>query len=322
MTDEIIVFLLFRKKLRPLLEGISNALLPNASIRENGGERSAAHFVELVQEALQYRFHGRDWYLHGVSTGEPAPEALKLAHVDISFIEVQSYIMKLAEAYSWCLVPWGVYGTGQMIAFISRDPTIFTRVKKYLVESNQDLLVSSYGVEDLKEKRFRGAIFRGEDEHRSQHLWTWGRGNADSALVLTYDSNPPLPSQVPRNAEIICETLGYQFQPVLRRWIRVQDENALAHYLKKRTAIVTAPGLDERLLWLALQDFAEVANFVNEDRLYFGRKALETASWIYIPRHDDQGWEIYINRDQAMTTRFLEGGRLTCVPGFLHKYFC
>jgi len=49
-------------------------------------------------------------------------------------------------------------------------------------------------------------------------------------------------------------------------------------------------GLDERLMWLALQDFAAVANLVNEDRLYFGLKVLQTASWIYIPRRDDPGW--------------------------------
>lgn len=298
-------------------------MLGGSAVREDGGEKAAARFSELVREGLQYRFHGRDWYLHGPPTGKPIPGFLKPAHSnDISYVELAWYIIELAKAYSWCLAPWGVYGTGQMIALVSEDPTIFAKVSKYLVGSNPGLVVSSYTEEELREKRFKGAIFRAEDENRGHDLWTNARGPTDSALVLAYQSNPALPSQLPANAKLVCELLGHHLQPVLRRWIRVEDENALKECLKGRTVIVTAPGLDERLMWLALQDFGGVANHVNQDPFDFGLQALKTASWIYVPRHDDQGWEAYINRDPAETTRLLEAESLRHSSGFCHKYFC
>jgi len=51
------------------------------------------------------------------------------------------------------------------------------------------------------------------------------------------------------------------------------------------TAIVTSPGLGEKIKWLAIHDFADVASYINRDPLSLGLKALESASLIYISAH-------------------------------------
>jgi hypothetical protein len=103
---------------------------------------------------------------------------------------------------------------------------------------------------------------------------------------------------------------------------QVQDEAALLHFVQNDPAvIVTAPGLNERFMWLALQVFAEVAEHVNQDPLHFGLKALETVSWIYIPKSDDGKREIYMNNDPAVTTRFTQCEEMTHAPCFAHQFF-
>jgi len=227
------------------------------------------------------------------------------------------------HSYSWSLMPWGVQYTGQMIAFLSSDEAIFAKAAgafqgAYL----RDLHVSSYTEEELREKRFRGAAFHRSGTFRGQGLWKHGRGFSDSALVLNYGSADSKLA-LPHDAEIVCEEPGSQLgNPVIRRWIRVQGEAALIHFVQNDpSVIVTAPGLDERLMWLALQDFAEVADHVNQDTLHFGLKALETVSWVYIPMSDDGRREIYVNNDPVVTTRFTQCDEMTRAPNFAHQFF-
>jgi len=74
-----------------------------------------------------------------------------------------------------------------------------------------------------------------------------------------------------------------------------------AHASRDIELIVTASGLNEQIMCLALQDFAGVAEHVNRDPLHFGLLALKSASWIYIPTNYDEKWEIYMNQDSLIT---------------------
>ena len=139
---------------------------------------------------------------------------LKVANTDdISYLDMLSYVHQLTRSYSWCLIPWDVCGTGQMIALIASEEAIFKRAKDWLMGGgNCDLMVSSYSIDELEEKRFNGAIFRGSDDLRGQHLWRHGRGSSDSALVLTYDpTRSRLQNRLPM-LRLFARCLGISFK--------------------------------------------------------------------------------------------------------------
>lgn len=323
MAGNILTFLLFRENLIALLENIHYRLLPDASLYEENEENPVTRFLDLLKEAVRYRSHGRNWYLHGALTANAPPRVLKTANrYDLSYVDALSYVEKLAQSYSWSLIPWGTYGTGQMIGFISSDKSIFNKVMRYLAESNPDLVVSSYTADDLSSKRFRGGIFLPVGEHYGRELWHHGHSPSGSIMVLSYSTG--LSSSDPSNIETVCESRGHQLgNPIHRRWIRVRGEEALQHYIASRdTVIVTASGLTEQVMWLALQDFAGVAEHISADPLHFGLKALESASWVYVPTNADEKWNIYLDRDPIRAGRFLESTGLLSTPHFLHKYFC
>jgi hypothetical protein len=322
MTNKVMTLVLFRKQLLPTLDYLYRVFLQDASLKEGTEEKSVESFFEIAKEALRWRLHARDWFLHGKQRGSEAILPLKLAHQEnVSYEEVLSYVERLSHSYSWSLLPWGVQYTGQMIAFLSSDETVFAKTAEAFQVHHRDLHVSSYTKEELREKRFRGAAFHRSTDFRGQGLWKYGRGSSDSALVLNYASVEN-PGKLPPNCEMVCEAIGYQFQPILRRWIRVWDEQALLHFVQNDPAvIVTASGLDERFMWLALQDFGDVAEHVNQDTLHFGLKALETASWVYIPMSDDGKLEIYANNDPAVTTSFTQCDEMTHAPYFTHQFF-
>jgi hypothetical protein len=324
MTHKSLKLFLFRKRLLPALEHLHHRALPDAAVREGGEDKLIARFAELVEEAARHRFFGRDWYLHGEPIGHAAtPPTMRIARRDkLSYRELVAYVHDLSHACSWSVIPWGVPSTGQMMALVSSDETVFNTADSWLIGlANRDLVVSSYTSEELEREQFRGAIFCRSGDYRGQGLWKHGRGSSDSALVLNYCS-PEKRGKLPSNCELVCEANGYQFQPIVRRWVRVRDEAALLHFVQNDPAvIVTASGLDERLMWLALQDFAEVAEHVNRDPLHFGMKALETVSWIYIPMSDDGKREIYLNNDPAVTTRFTHSDEMMRAPNFAHQFF-
>jgi hypothetical protein len=318
-----IAILLFRKKMLPAFEHM-HYILPDAALRESGEEKPIARFLEVVKEALQYQLHGRAWYVHGVSKECGTPEMPRLAHDDVSWQQIVKHVQELTKAYSWCLLPWGVNYAGQMVAFIA-EGLAFEKGLKFLQGAYyRDLNVSSYTVQDISEKKFRGGVFYSSSvESHARALWKYGRGSCDSALVLHYASECSL-SDLPPGAEMIYETHGQQFgNPTRRRWVRVYDEAALLHYVASRDRVIfTAPGVDDRLMWLALQDYGDIAEGINQDPLQFAMKALESASWIYVPMNDDDKWNIYINQDPAVTSRFLESEELTSAAHFLHRCFC
>ena len=324
MAKDFLVFLLLRKKLLPLLEALPRTLLPDASLKLDGIEQSVNEFGTLIAESLRYQQHGRDWYLCGKPIRTTVPQVLKASHnFAISYLDLKSYVEELALSYSWCLLPWGIYGTGQMIAFVSSNQEISSKFVRYLSQGNRDLLMPSYTSEQVKTGQFKGALFLRTAESRGRELWKYGRGPSDSVLVLNYQPESS-PAAVPKGAEVLVEALGQQLgNPIRRRWICIREENALQFYAGRcDTIIITTSDLDERVAWLALQDFAEVAERVNHDPLYFALKALETASWIYVPTNYDEKWDIYINHDPTVTTRLLESEDLIQSPHFLHKYFC
>lgn len=318
----MIACLLLRDQIAPLLECIHLAILKDASLREGNGEAPIARFSEILKESLKWKKHARDWCLHGTQTAGESPALLHMANRDdFSYPEVVAYVEKLCQAYSWCLVPWGVDGTGLMTALVASDDVVFTRVMNYLGVGPRNLVVSCYTLEQLEKKRFRGAIFRCPGDSSISALWEYGRGSCESVLALSVEREDSV-STLPGGVEMISEEHGYQFGAVRRRWVRIFDELALAKYVNGSGTIITAPGLDEKVSWLALQDYAGVADHVNRDRLSFGLKALESVPWIYIPRHDDEMWEIYINRDPAVTSRLLQSEKLTLASHFSHRYFC
>ena len=325
MANEMIKLFLFRKKLLVALEYLHYRILPDASLREDGDDKPVARFAELIKEAATHQLHGRDWYLHGNQTANHAVTLppLQMAQRDsLSYLELVSYVEELSHAYSWSLIPWGTWFTGQMLAFVSAEKGTFDRAIAWIIgAANLDLVVSSYTSKELAEKQFRGAIFHRSVSLRGQGLWKHGRGSSDSALVLNYASVEN-PGRLPPNCEVVCEERGFQFQPVLGRWIRVWDEPALLHFVQNdRAVIVTSPGLDERFMWLAVQDFGDVAEHVFQDTLHFGLKALETVSWIYIPMNDDHKREIYVNNDPSVTTSFAKCDEMIHAPYFTHQFF-
>jgi hypothetical protein len=61
---------------------------------------------------------------------------------------------------------------------------------------------------------------------------------------------------------------------------------------------------------------------VRRDPLHFGIKALESASWIYIPGTEREKLEVYVNNDPAVTTNLLQNKGLTSSSFFAHRSFC
>jgi hypothetical protein len=321
-APKMIACLLLRDELTPLLECIHLTLLKDACLKEGNGEAPIARFGEILKESLKRQKHARDWYLHGTQSEDEVPALLPMAHRDdLRHPEVVAYVEALCRAYSWCLIPWGVSGTGLMLALITPEDALFRKIMQYLAVAPRNLLVSSYTIEQIREKQFRGAIFRCPGDSSISALWEYGRGPSESVLALSVEQQGAV-SILPAQVELVSEAHGYQFAPVRRRWVRILDEHALSEYVATRATIVTGSGLDEKVAWLALQDFAGVADFVNRDRLSFGIKALESVPWIYIPPHDDERWEIYINQDPQVTERLLTSEGLTRAPHFFHSFFC
>lgn len=319
----MIVFLLLRPSLLALLEGIHHTLLTDACLCEEGTEKPIGRFAEILREALRYRLHGRNWYLHGTAIQEIRPKALTcVTRNDLPYQERLAFVEGMGSAYSWCLFPWGCYGTGQMIAFISSDAGVFAKVLKYLAAGNKDLIVSSYSSEELKNEQFKGAIYLGTGNLVASELWKCTGISSESMLILT--SHPEHRPQELKNAEIVLEATGHQIgNPVHRRWIRVTDEGTLKQFLDGgNTIIVTAPNLNQRVMWLAIQDFAHVADHVTQDPLYFGLKALESAAWIYVPPSADEKCEIYLNQNPEVTRRFLNSNNLATMRDSSHWCFC
>jgi hypothetical protein len=111
MSNQILTFLLFRKNLIGLLEGMHHTLLPDAALHEDEEERPITRFAELLNEALRYGLHGRDWHLRGAPIADAAPRILKLVNRDdVSYFDALSYVEGLARSFSWCLIPWGCRG--------------------------------------------------------------------------------------------------------------------------------------------------------------------------------------------------------------------
>src|SRR5262249_41669018 len=188
--------------------------------------------------------------------------------------------------------------------------------------ANKDLVVSLYSSDELKEERFRGGIFAGTQGLAPGELLRCGGMSTGSALTLIYypENNP---KQL-KGAEIILEAAGYEIgNPVRRRWVRASDESVFRRLLEDRNCvIVTGPDLDPRVMWLAVQDFTRVADYVTQDPLYFGLKALESAAWIYIPANSDDKCEVYLNQDAELTRRFFHSEKFASLPHFVHSYLC
>ena len=321
-----IAILLFRKKMLSVFEHVNQIAFPDASLCEKGEEKSIVRFVEVIKESLQYELHGRNWYLHGTAEVVGTQHPLCLApHQDISWQMIVKSVEELTHHYSWCLLPWGVNYSGQMIAFASADDATFSKGLKLLQGPYyRDLHISTYTAQDLSEKRFRGAVFRcSSAEARAKALWKHGRGSCSSVFVLHYSSESSTPV-LPARAEIVLEANGQQFgNPTRRRWVRIPDEQTLIPYLACRDRVfVSASDVDQRVMWLALQDYADIAESINQDPLYFGLKAFESASWIYVPLNDDDRWEIYINHEPLVTRSLFDNEELTGAPDFVLNYFC
>src|SRR5579885_3422281 len=129
MRHDAVQFFLFRKKLLHVLEHMHHKVLPDACVREDGDDKPAPRFAELIREAATRQLYGSDWYLHGnQSASAVMVPALQIVNRDnLSYLELVSYVEQLAHAYSWSLIPWGTWFTGQMLAFVAADERTFDR---------------------------------------------------------------------------------------------------------------------------------------------------------------------------------------------------
>jgi hypothetical protein len=324
MGVETLTLLLLRESVLPTLEALLLTDLKDGTLREDVDRKPIARFLEVLKEALRWRVHGRDWILHGKQLAEEATVPLKVANrEDVSYLDVLSYVEGLGRSYSWSLVPWGIQTTGLMIAFVSTDEDLSRKASGLLKRAFEgSLLVSSYQESDLRGKRFKGSVFKRSAQFRGHGVWQSGRGRSETAFALNFWSSDE-ELVLPAGAEVILEGYGSQFgNSVVRRWIRLRDESALLHLIQGDPPIlVTSADLDERLMWMALQDFADVAEEVNQDALSFAVRAVKSASWIYIPLRDDAKQEIYINNDPTVTTFLMESRGVTSAPFFMHQFF-
>jgi hypothetical protein len=316
--------LLLREKLLPWLATLHTTVAPDATVHEDGEAKPITRLMELVEGAMDvWQAHAYNWYLHGTPTGQAAPRVRQLAdHDQAMYQEGLAYVEQLAQAYAWCLLPWGVDYTGQMLLFFASDAATFTTILTWLQGGRDhacaDLLVSVYPADAFRGQRFRGAIF-GRADLRGHGLWHDGRGTSASALVL--QSTPEDWSLVlPAYAEVVCQA---HVGSSIRRWIRVHDEAALLQQVTGCSPdLVTAGDLDDRWMRESLGHFAQIFAYISGDPLYFGLRALQSASWIYIPETGREHWEIYINNDPAVTSRLLHRAARTPDRWFLHKHFC
>lgn len=204
-----------------------------------------------------------------------------------------------------------------MLAFISTEEGIVEQAMKSLEENgSHNLLVSTYKAQDLQHQRFRGAIFGREQSSRAHDLWAEGM---NSALVLRADQANP-PSAQPASTSIVLEKQATEFgAPIRRAWIRVNDESAFLHYATDRfTAIVTASDLSQARMAEALEDFETASR----DPMRFAIRALDSASWVYIPGTERDKFEIYVNQDPSVTVKVLQNKGLTSSSFFAHRSFC
>jgi hypothetical protein len=320
VKNHIITLLLFRKETIDWSERLPRLLAKEKSHKVDLEQDATTRLRELLGEGRRWAFHPYLWCLRGPQRREQSMELIELPLENHTYGWRARIVEKLARAYSWCLIPWGCDFTSQMLAFVSTDGEIVDDVLNSLKESDcSGLLVSTYTVEDLKQQRFRGAIFGRKASARAHDLWADGLGSMNSVLVLRADQAES-PVTEPARAGIVIEKQAMEFgSPVRRAWIRVNDESTFLHYAADQsTIIVVAPDLGESLMAKALEDF-EIAS---RDPMRFAIRALESASWVYIPATERDKFEIYVNRDPSVTARILQDKRLTSSSFFAHRSFC
>jgi hypothetical protein len=310
-------FVILRRKIYPVLDSL-HRVWPDAALKIGTEEKEVSLFSEILDGTLRSSFHIGNWLLHGTQLDQLAPPNLDTIGRDyVEWRELATYVEELSRGYSWSIIPWGFQWHGLMIAVIASDQDIFRRMMNYLRPA--DLVVSSYTLDDLKTMSFRGAAFSVPAEVGVGAVWRYGRGLHRSALALIEERGHSVPALV-GTAEVVCEERGDSCGPVLRRWIRCKDEEATKTYAANW--ITVAPDTDEKVLWLAIQDFAGVAQEVNVDPLAYGLKAMQSASWIYIPRRGDIPWQLYLNQDAKATRSVLQSEDLQSGGYFGLKCFC
>ncbi len=319
--SEIFSSILLRNDIVPFLETIHHRLLPDALFSENGINKPLQRFHELIKESLHWQKNAQKWCLYGARKRSDLSN--DLTNRDLmgnSFLDSCTNVEMLYESYSWSIIPWGVDGTGMMIAFISSDENAFKEALLWLSAggANQNVIVSRYTLDQLKLKRFRGAIFSRSPHLRGQLIWKCNP--LHSALIL-FSQDENTDSILGSSTDIICRSRQGR---VVRSWIQVHDESAFLRYgTSENASVILASDADETMIRESSGHFSDIIfEYINNDPLRFASKALGYSSWNYMPFTGDGNWEIYINNDHRMTDTLLFSDEMLREPSLLHRCFC
>jgi hypothetical protein len=314
--NPMVSVILFRKETIRWAESFARNLICDSKSEDRGSSPDIAHFLELLQEGKRQGCHSGSWLLHGARRAQSEAEIVELAGEGYSYLERSRVIRRLAGAYSWSFIPWGMDFTSQMLTVVTNgDADIATRFATSLeTDGCTDLLLSTYSMQDLDDHRFRGAVFSRRDSSRARDIWSDGMGYMDSALVFKTAPSPS--SDEERVLQTQVEVFGTSVQ---LGWVLARNEaEFLRHAVDPFTMIVTAPNLDKSDLSHAMQHFESI----KRDPLRFGVRALRSAAWIYVPGTERSKSEIYVNNDATVTTKVFQNKRLLSSSFFAHRYFC
>jgi hypothetical protein len=307
----MLLILLLRDKALPAIERFLSVHPASSFVSRENGLGPTDRAWELLREATHMeQYRAEDWRLCGRQRAE---------FEDFPF--TSSDILGIADAYEWCLMPWGTDYTGIMIALVSADDHVIRQAKEILSQTQcADLTVSHYTRAEVANHKFRGAVFNRGLGVRGEGVWE--RNACPTAVVFTAEGGEFMKRKMFNEVQIISEDISNEANtgiPVRRQWIRMSAGAALLYYARfPYTVIIAAGDVNDDMFVDLLADSKKNG----QDPLRFGLAALQSASWIYIPKTERLGDEIYINRNPQETAKLLADERVASAPRLTLRCFC
>jgi hypothetical protein len=167
----MLLVLLLRDEALPALERFVSVFPPSLFVSRENGVGPTYRAWELLGETLRFQqFRPEYWRLCGEKRGDFG---------DFAFGSRD--IPRIADAYDWCLMPWGTEFTGMMVALVSWDDRVIGQAKEILFATQcSSLIVCHYTVAEVASRQFRGAVFNRTHRAASggaltaRELWFWG----------------------------------------------------------------------------------------------------------------------------------------------------
>src|SRR5271157_370252 len=146
----MLLILLLRDETLFAFERFVRVCPPRSFVSRENGVGPTYRAWELLREGLRYQeFRFEDWRLCGEPRGDF--EAFPFGSKDVP---------RIADAYDWCLMPWGSSGAVMMVAIVSWDDRAIRHAKQILFETQcASLIVSHYTAAEVANRQFRGAVF-------------------------------------------------------------------------------------------------------------------------------------------------------------------